>query len=40
MEHKGELFLIAFVAALVAVPVIDYLYNYVAAKISKSLPQV
>jgi hypothetical protein len=30
MEHKAELFLIAFVAALVAVPLIDFVYDAIA----------
>jgi hypothetical protein len=32
MEHKGELFLVAFVAALVAVPIIDYIYDMIAPR--------
>ena len=38
MDHKAELFLIAFVAALIAVPVIDYVYDLFAAQLG--LPQV
>lgn len=33
MEKKGELFLISFVAALIAVPLIDYVYDLFAAKL-------
>jgi len=38
MEHKAELFLISFVAALIAVPIIDYVYDLFAAQLG--LPQV
>lgn len=33
MEHKGELFLVALVAALIAVPIIDFVYDMIAAKV-------
>ena len=38
VEHKAELFLIAFVAALIAVPVIDYVYDLFAVQLG--LPTV
>lgn len=30
---KGELFLISFVAALIAVPVLEYIYDFVGPKV-------
>jgi hypothetical protein len=41
VEHKLELFLIAFVAALVVVPLVSYVYDYIAKTVAPAtLPQV